>query len=45
MDLFKSGIKSGDFIQINNANNPVNNSGLSLNKIKIVMFLFFYDFV
>ena len=36
MDLIKSGVKSGDFIQINNANNPVNNSGLSLNKIKIV---------
>ena len=36
IDLIKSGLKSGDFIQINNASNPVNNSGLSLNKIKMV---------
>ena len=36
IDLIKSGVKSGDFIQINNASNPVNNSGLSLNKIKMV---------
>jgi hypothetical protein len=35
-DLEKSGIKPGDFVQINNANNPMNNSGLSLNKIKNV---------
>jgi hypothetical protein len=36
MDLIKSGVKAGDVIQINNANNPVNNSGLTLNKIKNV---------
>ena len=36
INLVKSGINSGDFVQINNANNPVNNSGLSLNKIKMV---------
>ena len=36
MDLLKSGVKGGDFIQINNASNPVNNSGLTLNKIKMV---------
>lgn len=35
-NLVKSGIKPGDFVQINNANNPINNSGLSLNKIKNV---------
>ena len=36
IDLIKSGVKSGDLIQINNASNPVNNSGLTLNKIKLV---------
>ena len=36
IDFIKSGIKAGDLIQINNANNPKNNSGLTLYKIKDV---------